>query len=90
MMVLFCQGSSRSGILGEATVSLGSYKNAETAVPVSLPLKKCNHGTILLVSCCGFFAISCLVISSCESKVDFIFNNNRVFNEIPVSLYKFW
>lgn len=42
-------GSSRSGILGEATVSLGSYKNAETAVPVSLPLKKCNHGTILLV-----------------------------------------
>lgn len=42
-------GSSRSGILGEATVNLGSYRNAETAVPVSLPLKKCNHGTILLV-----------------------------------------
>ncbi|XP_011031591.1 PREDICTED: myosin-7B-like isoform X2 [Populus euphratica] len=42
-------GSSRSGILGEATVNLGSYKNAETAVPVSLPLKKCNYGTILLV-----------------------------------------
>ncbi|CAK7325355.1 unnamed protein product [Dovyalis caffra] len=42
-------GSSRSGILGEATVNLASYRNAETAVPVSLPLKKCNYGTILLV-----------------------------------------
>ncbi|EEF28304.1 DNA repair protein RAD50, putative [Ricinus communis] len=43
-------GSARSSILGEATVNLASYKNSKTAVPVSLSLKKCNHGTILQVS----------------------------------------
>ncbi|XP_015583817.1 CAP-Gly domain-containing linker protein 1 isoform X2 [Ricinus communis] len=42
-------GSARSSILGEATVNLASYKNSKTAVPVSLSLKKCNHGTILQV-----------------------------------------
>ncbi|KAF2318446.1 hypothetical protein GH714_007782 [Hevea brasiliensis] len=42
-------GSSRSGILGEATVNLASYRSSKTAIPVSLQLKKCNHGTILQV-----------------------------------------
>ncbi|XP_034929400.1 uncharacterized protein [Populus alba] len=58
-------GSSRSGILGEATVNLGSYKNAETAVPVSLPLKKCNYGTILLVR------IQCLTPRAKPREVQF-------------------
>ncbi|XP_020540218.1 CAP-Gly domain-containing linker protein 1 isoform X2 [Jatropha curcas] len=42
-------GSTKSSILGEATVNLASYRSSKTAIPVSLPLKKCNHGTILQV-----------------------------------------
>ncbi|OMO62820.1 Prefoldin [Corchorus olitorius] len=47
--LVVAMGSSRSGVLGEATVNLASYINAKTAVPLSLPLKKCNHGTVLQV-----------------------------------------
>ncbi|KAJ4848880.1 hypothetical protein Tsubulata_045422 [Turnera subulata] len=42
-------GSVRSGILGEATVNLASYRSSAIAVPVSLPLKKCNYGSVLQV-----------------------------------------
>lgn len=42
-------GSSRSSILGEATVNLVSYINTKGAAPLSLPLKKCTHGTVLQV-----------------------------------------
>ncbi|XVE76080.1 hypothetical protein DITRI_Ditri12bG0144200 [Diplodiscus trichospermus] len=42
-------GSARSGILGEATVNMTGYINSTVIVPLSLPLKKCNHGTILQV-----------------------------------------
>ncbi|XP_058076632.1 uncharacterized protein LOC131225186 isoform X2 [Magnolia sinica] len=42
-------GSARSGILGEAVVNLADYMSSRAAVPVSLPLKKCNYGTILQV-----------------------------------------
>ncbi|RWR93834.1 protein MLP1-like protein [Cinnamomum micranthum f. kanehirae] len=42
-------GSARSGILGEAVVNLTDYTSSKASVPVSLPLKKCNHGTILQV-----------------------------------------
>lgn len=46
---LVFMGSSRSGILGEATVNLASYMSSKTSVPLSLPLEKCNNGTILQV-----------------------------------------
>ncbi|CAH1430404.1 unnamed protein product [Lactuca virosa] len=52
--LLILKGSTRSGILGEATVNLSSYMSSETSLPVALPLKKCDHGTILQV------AIQCL------------------------------
>lgn len=42
-------GSVRSGILGEAAVNLNDYMSSRALVPLSLPLKKCNHGTILQV-----------------------------------------
>ncbi|CAM8949222.1 unnamed protein product [Rhodiola kirilowii] len=42
-------GSSRSGILGEATVNVTGYIDSTTPVPLAFPLKKCSHGTILQV-----------------------------------------
>ncbi|RVX11785.1 hypothetical protein CK203_009421 [Vitis vinifera] len=42
-------GSARTGILGEATINMASYMSSSASVSVSLPLKKCNHGTILQV-----------------------------------------
>ncbi|OMO81884.1 hypothetical protein CCACVL1_12157 [Corchorus capsularis] len=47
--LVVAMGSARSGILGEATVNLTSYITSTAIVPVSLPLKKCNLGTILHV-----------------------------------------
>ncbi|KAL4592098.1 hypothetical protein LXL04_005082 [Taraxacum kok-saghyz] len=41
-------GSARSGILGEATVNIARYyTSSRSSAPISLPLKKCNHGTVL-------------------------------------------
>ncbi|XP_019194303.1 PREDICTED: golgin subfamily B member 1-like isoform X2 [Ipomoea nil] len=51
---LVSMGSSRAGILGEATVNVGHYRNSEASIPVSLPLQKCNKGTVLN------FEIKCL------------------------------
>ncbi|KAJ8765901.1 hypothetical protein K2173_020417 [Erythroxylum novogranatense] len=45
--LVVAMGSAKSGALGEAIVNLASYKASKTALPVSLPLKKCSHGTIL-------------------------------------------
>ncbi|GMP22491.1 hypothetical protein CsSME_00000491 [Camellia sinensis var. sinensis] len=42
-------GSARSSILGEATINLAGYMSSRASIPVSLPLKKCNHGTVLQV-----------------------------------------
>ncbi|XP_039023567.1 cingulin-like isoform X2 [Hibiscus syriacus] len=42
-------GSSRSGFLGEATVNLANYISSKSSIPLSLPLKKCNHGTLLQI-----------------------------------------
>ncbi|CAL5371039.1 unnamed protein product [Camellia sinensis] len=42
-------GSARSSILGEPTINLAGYMSSRASIPVSLPLKKCNHGTILQV-----------------------------------------
>ncbi|KAF8403162.1 hypothetical protein HHK36_011259 [Tetracentron sinense] len=47
--LVVAMGSARSGILGEATVNLTGYMSSRSSAPVSLPLKKCNHGTILQV-----------------------------------------
>lgn len=44
------QGSSRSGILGEATVNMALYMNSKASSPLSLPLDKCHYGTVLQVS----------------------------------------
>ncbi|XP_041024890.1 coiled-coil domain-containing protein 18-like isoform X1 [Juglans microcarpa x Juglans regia] len=41
--------SSRSGILGEAIVNMIAYMSSPAPAPVSLPLNKCNYGTILQV-----------------------------------------
>ncbi|GFY81773.1 hypothetical protein Acr_02g0000130 [Actinidia rufa] len=42
-------GSARSSILGEATINMAGYMSSRASAPVSLPLKKCNDGTILQV-----------------------------------------
>lgn len=42
--------SSRSGMLGEATINLATFMSSQASFPLSLPLKKCSHGTILQVS----------------------------------------
>ncbi|PHU00111.1 hypothetical protein BC332_29898 [Capsicum chinense] len=56
-------GSSRSSILGEASINPAGYKDAKAFTPVSLPLRKCNHGTVLQLE------IKCLTaIRDNESK----------------------
>lgn len=42
-------GSLRSGILGELTINLIDYMSSRDSGSLSLPLKKCNYGTILQV-----------------------------------------
>ncbi|PPD80812.1 hypothetical protein GOBAR_DD22260 [Gossypium barbadense] len=45
--LVVAMGSSRSGFLGEATINLANYISSKNSIPLSLPLKKCNHGTVL-------------------------------------------
>lgn len=47
-------GFGRLSILGEATVNVTEYASSTVSAPVSLPLKKCNYGTILK------FKVNCL------------------------------
>ncbi|XP_022745383.1 flagellar attachment zone protein 1-like isoform X2 [Durio zibethinus] len=47
--LVVAMGSSRSGFLGEATINLASYISSKSSIPLSLPLKRCNHGTVLQV-----------------------------------------
>ncbi|GFZ11149.1 hypothetical protein Acr_22g0005470 [Actinidia rufa] len=47
--LVVAMGSARSSILGEATINMAGYMSSSASAPVSLPLKKCSHGTILLV-----------------------------------------
>ncbi|XVF23469.1 hypothetical protein REPUB_Repub13aG0041600 [Reevesia pubescens] len=47
--LVVAMGSSRSSFLGEATINLASYISSKSYIPLSLPLKKCNHGTVLQV-----------------------------------------
>ncbi|XP_038889200.1 major antigen-like isoform X2 [Benincasa hispida] len=47
--LVVAMGSARSNILGEAMVNMTNYTDSKSSSAVSLPLKKCNHGTILQV-----------------------------------------
>ncbi|KAF8042712.1 hypothetical protein BT93_A1137 [Corymbia citriodora subsp. variegata] len=47
--LVISMGSARSGILGEATVNMTNYISSSASVPISIPLKKCNYGTVLQV-----------------------------------------
>ncbi|KAF7804384.1 golgin subfamily B member 1-like [Senna tora] len=47
LKLLVATGSSRSGILGEATINMTSYTSSTDAIPLTIPLNKCNHGTSL-------------------------------------------
>nr|ASM47253.1 rhizobium-directed polar growth protein [Parasponia rugosa] len=49
LKLVVATGSVRFGTLGEAVVNLASYITQKTCPPISLPLKKCDHGTILKV-----------------------------------------
>ncbi|GJX28627.1 hypothetical protein Tco_0236706, partial [Tanacetum coccineum] len=46
----FDTGTSRSSILGEATINLADYADASQPAAISLPLVGSDHGTILHVS----------------------------------------
>ncbi|XP_020093572.1 myosin-2 heavy chain-like [Ananas comosus] len=45
--IVVSMGSARTGILGEAIVNLSDYVHSRDPSPLSLPLKKCNYGTVL-------------------------------------------
>ncbi|KGN59033.1 sporulation-specific protein 15 isoform X2 [Cucumis sativus] len=47
--LVVAMGSARSNILGETMVNMTNYIDSKSSSAVSLPLKKCNHGTILQV-----------------------------------------
>ncbi|XP_023005682.1 synaptonemal complex protein 1-like isoform X2 [Cucurbita maxima] len=47
--LVVAMGSARSNILGEAMVNMTNYIDSKSSSAVSLPLKKCNHGTNLQV-----------------------------------------
>ncbi|KAG5243290.1 myosin [Salix suchowensis] len=64
-------GSARSGgILGEATANMASYMSSNDSVPVSFPLKKCSHGTILQVK------IQCLTPRAKRIRFEASFSNS--------------
>ncbi|XP_072962195.1 uncharacterized protein [Typha angustifolia] len=45
--IVVSMGSARSGILGESILNLTEYMGSRDSTAVSLPLKKCNYGTVL-------------------------------------------
>ncbi|KAF6134382.1 hypothetical protein GIB67_005774 [Kingdonia uniflora] len=47
--IVVAMGSARSGILGEAIINLTNYMSSKKSVSISLPLKRCSHGTVLQV-----------------------------------------
>ncbi|XP_030453698.1 uncharacterized protein LOC115675243 [Syzygium oleosum] len=50
LKLIISMGSARSGILGEATINVTNYISSSASVPISVPLKKCNYGTVLQVT----------------------------------------
>ncbi|XP_065874350.1 uncharacterized protein [Euphorbia lathyris] len=45
--LVISMGSAKSGILGEAEMNMATYMSSSDSFPVSFPLNKCSHGTIL-------------------------------------------
>lgn len=43
------QGSTKGAIVGEVFLNLTNYLSSEDSTAISLPLKKCNSGTVLQV-----------------------------------------
>nr|CAB3500228.1 unnamed protein product [Digitaria exilis] len=58
------QGSTKSGIIGEVSLNLTNYLSSTDSNAISLPLKKCNSGTVLQ------FKIQCLGTKSKSSPLD--------------------
>ncbi|KAF3777211.1 hypothetical protein EJ110_NYTH46313 [Nymphaea thermarum] len=48
--LVVAMGSSRSSILGDATINLADYADAGKPVSISLPLQGCTYGTVLHVT----------------------------------------
>ncbi|KAJ0967146.1 hypothetical protein J5N97_024063 [Dioscorea zingiberensis] len=47
--IVVSMGSSRSGLLGDVVLNLSDYVHSRDSGLLSLPLERCNHGTILQV-----------------------------------------
>ncbi|XP_057980247.1 uncharacterized protein LOC131166039 [Malania oleifera] len=75
-------GSSRSGILGEATVNLAGYISSKVSNPESLHLKKCNHGTILQVKIQCLTPRAKLRHGHWKETVSYMENINATYDEI--------
>ena len=48
--ILMLQGSIKSGVLGEIFLNLTNFLNLVDPTAISLPLKRCNSGTVLQVT----------------------------------------
>ncbi|CAN1278080.1 hypothetical protein LINPERPRIM_LOCUS16529 [Linum perenne] len=73
-------GSTRSGILGEATVNMASYMRSGSSVLASFPLKKCDYGTVLQakIQCLTPVAIlSCRFYRHCR-KMRSVLTNEHI------------
>ncbi|KAK4419280.1 hypothetical protein Salat_2340900 [Sesamum alatum] len=64
-------GSTRSSNLGEATINVAQYTGSRASTAVSLPLKKCSYGTILLAK------IQCLTTRSKSSDEESKYSNSQ-------------
>ncbi|XP_026414640.1 myosin heavy chain, fast skeletal muscle-like [Papaver somniferum] len=72
LKLVVSMGSSRSGILGETIVNLSNYTSSKSSVPISLPLKKCDHGTVLQ------FKLQCLTPRATLRKPKLLPNTSNV------------
>ncbi|GMP74414.1 hypothetical protein CsSME_00031839 [Camellia sinensis var. sinensis] len=55
---------SKSGKASPTTINLAGYMSSKASIPVSLPLKKCNHGTIL--QWLGMNALIIYALGACD------------------------
>ncbi|XP_066389223.1 uncharacterized protein [Miscanthus floridulus] len=63
-------GSTKGAILGEVFLNLTNYLSSEDSTAISLPLKKCNSGTVLQLK------IQCLGTKSKSRNVNFSSTNH--------------
>ncbi|PAN48627.1 hypothetical protein PAHAL_9G396100 [Panicum hallii] len=65
-------GSTKSGILGEVFLNLTNYLSSVDSIAISLPLKKCNSGTVLQlkIQCLGTKSKSSPTNDVMDSKTD--------------------